>query len=915
MSANNLVANFSSFVELSHPPSSHTTWRQQRIDAIAVFLQNPSVQSQPFAVRIQYLLYYCHYPEQEIEAALEQCRMERELCYFLEYLQHRTTLESPMEELNAAPSSSSAKTGREFPPSSTNGSDAGDPSSKAAAAAAATSANQNAAAAAAALGEFQYWRVGAMVYAFKGDCSYYLAPLEGFDLSRTEDVVMVRHQLPTGEYGPIQYQTAGLKGVVPDEFPPYELMRPGMTVLAEYPGAYRQHLKECVILAVSEKGTSSDGGYTVDLEWSHAAEVSKGVDHRSVRLLQHPKQMERELARRAQEQSAFQSKGDLIPSATTLATFPAHTEPVSPAETTEYLKNFMRFPELDRGVQPRGTINGSSFVSNFGQMYTAPDGRQFKSFPMAPESQLEDLRSGFGFSLTEFERHPLSPMHYVRNPIVDICRQCVSKDSMFVDPEFPPSFYSLTGAAGSSGGGSAGSTKATMPPAAGIVWRRCSELFSKPRLFSVGSKALDLTPGVYSPPWLVNTLHVFRLTAEAEESISPGDDGWQYGVYAARVLLDGSWTFVVVDDFVPCREDTQEPVCILSSTSGEIYAAICEKILAKLAGSYAALRYAPNSLASRAWEDLTSNACETMEHAYIANKDTFAENLHAIVSTNHHNGRLLAQVSSRSEQRLEEMGLHPGDWWYVDCVSEYNPASSHIMGSKKATQYFFHVCRPTHVGQPVPYMESFREKLFHQFPPQAVDNFPTRSIQEDGVSYWMSTADYTFMFQKSHIFWFFNNTQRAVIASSFLGRPMAGPKMKGLQAWLSNPQIFLSFVQPADVIIVVQLVDQRYGRRKQAQHRPLTASSFVAHLVRGLPVERPLTVESDYVASSQSIDLGNDEEAKRHPSVMIRTTLPGGNYILVPSLSDFTPSPYDEDFGKIIVKVFSFAAFYGKVLN
>lgn len=864
-----LVDDFAQFVQ-EHVSNIDIT-RHRVATAVAV-LSHPSVEAYPLFAKVGFLKFKS-FSTAEIEAALEHTS-ERDYLQFLEALSSNEPIEVALLDVV----------------SHTDG---------AASSVAPGTVNTNPLSAddlmgAAVQSEEAYWRVGALVYAFKGDCSYYPVPFVGIDSSRAEDTLMIRHQLPSGEYGPVQYLTSGFKGVVPDEFAPFELVSPGMTIIAEYPGAYRGHMREAVILHKSEP-TLPDGNYTVDIEWTHDSVVQHHVEFRSIRLLQHPKCLQQALRHAAMVRSKSCVAARSYHSTTSFNPYPAQQAPtalmasLSPivSEIPEYIKNFVKFPHLDKGVQPRTIRTAAHFVAQYGQFYYD---QGVKSFPMVSPSQLDGSMTAYGFQLGHLERHPSNHRFFVRNPIVDLCDEASRNDSMFVDPDFPPTFFSVTG------------TQGEVP--AGIVWRRCSELFSKPRLFSVGSKPIDMKPGKFSPPWLLGLFHALTAVAEIEEMISPGEDGWAFGAYSVKLFMDGEWLFTVVDDFIPCDEETGEPIACVSGTQGEIYCSILEKVLAKLAGSYAELRFSPRSSAAIAWEDLSSNIMEVVDHRLLLQKDSLSENLCALV-TSSTNTRVLARVRGE-EERFEDIGFLREDHWFVDAVAQYNPPG------RRAPMFFMHVCRPTHVGGPVPYVESHKERFFSQFPRDAVDHFPTRGVRDEGVSYWISSVDYYTIFDRTLTFWFYNNTQRAAIWSTFAGRPLAAPKMFGTDRWLANPQVYLSFVQPTDVIIEVKLLDRRFPGRDPLGAQSSTGASLAlvlqAHLIRGLPVEQPLSEETEYVASSQAVDLRDDEEARHHPAAVIRATLQGGNYVLVPSLCEGAT----ED---LLVKVFSVSAFHAKVLN
>ncbi|CUF34963.1 peptidase, putative [Bodo saltans] len=971
MDVERLVEDFAQFV---HEHVSNMDIIRQRVTTAVGVLTHTAVAQYPLYAKVGFLKFKS-FSNAEIESALEQVS-ERDYLQFLEALNSSEPIEVALLDVVSHTDGATSAAGATVVSTGAGGGNAYQQHGGAVGGLYDDVNNP----VASTLGEEAFWRVGALVYAFKGDGCYYPIPFVGIDASRTEDILMVRHQLASGEYGPVQYLTSGFKGVVPDEFAPYDLVTVGLTVIAEWPGAYRGHMREAVILAKSPESLHPDGNYTVDLEWTHDSSIQRDVEFRCIRLLQHPKRLQQELAQAAIVRSKSHVAAKSYQSTTSFNSYPTKTPPtalmasLSPivSEIPDYIKNFVKFPHLDKQVQPRTLRTAAHFVAQYGQFYYD---QGVKSFPLVSPSQLDGSMAAYGFQLQHLERHALNTKYFVRNPIVDICDEACRNDAMFVDPDFPPTFYSITGAEEVPAGVvwrrlselfskprlfSVGSKAIDIKPGrfsppwliglfhalssvaeieemispgedgwafgayavklfldgewsfysitgaeevpAGVVWRRLSELFSKPRLFSVGSKAIDIKPGRFSPPWLIGLFHALSSVAEIEEMISPGEDGWAFGAYAVKLFLDGEWSFTIVDDFVPCDEETGEPLSCTSGTS-DIYCAILEKVLAKLAGSYSELRFSPLSTAAIAWEDLSSNILEVVDHRLLIQKDSLSENLCALISAGT-NTRVLARVRGE-EERFEDIGFLREDHWFVDAVAQYHPPG------RRNAMYFFHVCRPTHVGREVPYVESHKEKFYMQFPPDAVDHFPTRGVRDEGIAYWISSVDFYSIFDRTLTFWFYNNTQRAAIEATFVGRSQAAPKMFGISRWLANPQVFLSFVQPTDVIIEIKLLDRRLPGRDPLGPGSASGVPLVlqAHLVRGPPVESPLQVEAEYVASSQAVDLRDDEEARRHPAAVIRATLQGGNYVLIPSLCS---EQVNED---LLIKVFSVSAFHGKVLN
>ena len=728
------------------------------------------------------------------------------------------------------------------------------------------------------------WRVGATVYAYRGDCSYYAVPLLGFDYSRCEDILVAAHQLESGAYGPKQYFPPGLKGIVPDEFAPYNLVRLNVTVIAEYPGENlpKPRFREAVV--VKKNALQPDGAYTVDLEWVHDSHVTKEVDFRCIRLLSHPKVVQQESERAENERVRNQGASDRQSSASNFLCLSASKtgEPPQTNKPCGHLKNFVRYPRLDTGEPPRNLRTGVAFCSHFGETLTQKDTR--KNFPLYPQSQQTCSGVDYGFNIGSFTHHPDTPMFFDYNPIVSVAEQCLERDAMFVDPQFPPSFYSISGA-----------SKEVLQ---NVCWKRLSEVLYRPRLNVIGSKSTHMVPGAYTPAWLPNVISSLDDVAEFEDMISPGEDGWVYGAYAVRMFVDGRWGFVLVDDFVPCDITTEQPLCLMSGTPNEVYCCILEKALAKLEGSYMALIHCrPSFTVRRVWEDLTGNVAESLYHDCFPTKEAVNSNLRATVTRD----RGICRVHCccrETDARFDDYGFRQGDVWYVDGVSQF------IAPTRTTQQYFYHVLRAPALGPAVHNIESLREKLYQLMSPEAIDAFP--DIPDGEVSYWMTDADYFRVFDRTVLLWFHSNSQKLSIEGTFAGRLGAGSKLESVSRWLANPQYFVSFVQPTEVLIELKLLDRRIRRGAGK----IQGKSLQLHVVKGLSLEQALSAEKEVVVvtSSPAMDLVDDHEAMEHPSTIIRTALPSGNYILIPTVGCCS----NEGF---VVKIFSISAFYAKLVN
>lgn len=849
------------------------------------------------------------------------------------------------------------------------------------------------------------WRVGSIVYAYHGRHEYYPVPLLGIDHSRCEDIFRVAHQLPSGEYGTPTHYASGFKGVVPDELVPWHLVRTGWVVLAlKADDCYRGHLKEGLVLAVSQPTVDGfytidvEWCHDASCGLGIASQDVRLLQH--PRLVAEETEREAENNRKQQLGAAERiSSGTSYPvgvagPAAAGAKGQAASSNVESAGDlpllTASIRNFLHYPDVDVYEQPRGIRTGASFVSQYGEPLathsqgTAPpppppkssdddlgqSGRftsDFKGAPVLPPSQaafVQSLLSGsplgaqqgegeasisrstattaaFGYNLSDVGRHPRSPLHMTHNPVVAIARQCVARATMFVDPEFPPSFCSLAGYEAAQKEAKAIANAAFTGPVTPhamrtqVVWRRISEVFFRPRLFAVGSKPSTIVPGRFTPPWMVSLSIALMEAQEFEDMCSPADDGWVYGAYVLRLFLEGRWYFVTLDDMIPCDAKTGAPLTCVAGAQSEIYPILLEKALAKLCGSYADLAYSshPNGALTlslpRCWEAVTSNVTDLLDHRFLKSRDDATTNLHSMLVEERCVSAIHAVVrnleSTPDGMRFMGCGFTPGATWHVADITSL-AAQSRGSGSGVVDKvYLFHVVRGDRDGPEVPRLRALREQLLDAAEVNAAELLGFGADADAGtVSYWLTADDYFAAFAVTYCLRYANNCQKAVYRGSYAHRQGFGPKVRGPQAFLSNPQVLLSLVQPSDVTVEVLLSDPRCppvtGRASASpllQARRLGgATSLQVHLLRGNAIGAPIDPSEPLpalMATSIEVNLADDDDCIRFPVVCARASLPaGGNYVLVPTISCAAGSvTCDVDF---VLKVTSVSAFYLKPL-
>ena len=921
-----LVGDFAMFVD---ERTSNIDIERERIIAAKMFLTDSAVAPHPYSVKIRFLKFK-GFSTSEIEGALEEVN-PRVLMALIDGTDVDAAAAGPN---NNNTNSNATVNGSNYFDRTEGGFSSGSGAQQAEEAALLRVRDEDVA-------DANLWKVGASVFVYRGNHLYTPTKIAAIDLSRGGDILGVRLSYPGArlEHDPVRFYPPGFKGVVPDEYAPHALLQVGSTVIYEEEETRNTKMtcREAVVLAKTDP-EGREGMYVVDLELSgfETPVVAKGVDYRSVRMVTHPKVAQWDREQQDTVKMKYQVNTDRIISS---GVFPAGpishrflSDPNTPehCKITTFIKNFMKYPKCFTYDKLRNFRDGNAFVSQFGEIR---GDKGNKEFPRLPPCQSEQNGIGFEFNLSIFERHPESSAYFLTNPLIEVALQCVKRDSMFVDPDFPPSVASLIGVDNLNNGGDA-------PP--NITWRRLGEILHAPTVRSVESKPMEFYSGYFTPSWIVNVFTALDGTGEIEDIVSPLEDGGLYGAYVVRLFVDGFWAFVLVDDFVPCAEDTGMPITTTSGNPNEIYPILVEKALAKISGGYYALRYpsrGSGTVLEKVWEDVSSSVTDIVDHRddMIVKESTHA-NLQACVNNSSNSARVFA--AGRAGGKFKDVGIFEGECWLVNHVSQYLAPGKRL----SEQQYFYHVTKPTNLSDSIPNMTRTRERMLSALPYAAVETFPDLdSHQPLGVtSFWLSDEDFFRAFSKTISFWHFNNTQRATILGGFEGYAGCSGKMDGVTKWLANPQYYVSFVQPSDVIIELKLLDRRLRKGKRIDGRRLQL-----HILKGPPLESRVTHADDYVAASPMIDLHYDDDgvsgglmvgsaggkagaARRHkaasaggggsvpslgdggssldhPSAVIRTSIPGGNYILVPSIGG-------ESTEEFALKIVSVSAFYVKVL-
>jgi hypothetical protein len=150
-----------------------------------------------------------------------------------------------------------------------------------------------------------------------------------------------------------------------------------------------------------------------------------------------------------------------------------------------------------------------------------------------------------------------------------------------------------------------------------IVWRRPSQICTKPVLFDKEGEAADhaisaddMVQGALGNAWFVGAVACISLLSELVMDIFVDDDEFSQsvGAYKVKFFKKTQWIEVLIDDRIPCYPNGK-PLYGRGKNENEIWPMLLEKAYAKLHGCY------ENLIAGRmtyALQDLTGGAPQTI---------------------------------------------------------------------------------------------------------------------------------------------------------------------------------------------------------------------------------------------------------------------------------------------------------------
>ncbi|KAK7090807.1 calpain-5-like [Littorina saxatilis] len=254
-------------------------------------------------------------------------------------------------------------------------------------------------------------------------------------------------------------------------------------------------------------------------------------------------------------------------------------------------------------------------------------------------------------------------------------KECQTKGTLFIDPEFPPDDRSLSSTPGKFGS---------------VVWKRPKQICDDPKLFVEGASSGDVHQGRLGNCWFVAASSTLASVKEIWNKVIPDANGQEWnpekpdeyqGIFRFQFWRYGYWVEVVIDDFLPTIND--ELVFIHSQSRNEFWSALLEKAYAKLFGNYEVL---DGGELSEALEDFTAGVSDTLDllKLEVATKPEERVALFARMQKEMDRRSLMAaSIPAASAEEMEastDVGLVKGHAYGITCVKNVHLEGSGLFG-------------------------------------------------------------------------------------------------------------------------------------------------------------------------------------------------------------------------------------------
>ncbi|KAL0983701.1 hypothetical protein UPYG_G00131530 [Umbra pygmaea] len=467
---------------------------------------------------------------------------------------------------------------------------------------------------------------------------------------------------------------------------------------------------------------------------------------------------------------------------------------------------------------------------------------------------------------------------YLQQDYDKLRQECLARNRLFRDPEFPADINSL--------GGDEGKYSFIKD----IVWKRPTTLCSKPKFIHHGATRTDICQGELGDCWLLAAIASLTLDKDILARVVPSDQSFTkdyVGIFHFQFWQFGEWVDVVIDDRLPTRDG--KLLFVHSAEGDEFWSALLEKAYAKLNGCYDALK---GGCTIEASEDFTGGIGEV----YKLGKDKAPPNLFKIMTKALERGSLMGcsiAVSGSSEE-YTSLNLVKGHAYSVTGCEEV-----HFRG--KPVQ-LVHLRNPWgHKEWTGPWSDSSREWKYVN----AEEKLRLDNTAEDG-EFWMAYSDFLDQYTNLEIC----NLTPDTLTTDGVSRwshyqykgewkvgSTAGGCRNNTDTFFTNPQFLLRLEnvddEPLDgedgCTFLVGLM-QKGGRRKHQTGEKLDTIGFSIYKYKG---------QSKTHLRPEDLVWQKDVNFLRSREVSERFRLPPGKYVIIPS----TYKPNKN--GEFLLRVFS----------
>ena len=183
-----------------------------------------------------------------------------------------------------------------------------------------------------------------------------------------------------------------------------------------------------------------------------------------------------------------------------------------------------------------------------------------------------------------------------------------------------------------------------------IEWKRISEIYPEPQLFSGEINTKSITNGKISSSYFISAISAISDYPGLIKNIFINHEYNPDGYYTLILFIDGEFQIIYLDDYFPCLKGTNIPY-FLKVNNFNIWPLLLEKAWAKVNSNYQnALSGWPNDI----FRTFTGFSCEESIH----NEKDEESVWNRIKEVKENNGIICA--STKNEEDIGETGLIPG---------------------------------------------------------------------------------------------------------------------------------------------------------------------------------------------------------------------------------------------------------------